>query len=98
MVDMASTRFSMRIDTDLKKWLEEEASRCDRSASYIASHAIKNMKEVVERKRQIIEEAIIEADKGVFISEEKMDAWVNSWDKDNELSMPEPDVFLHNKK
>jgi len=84
----------MRLDTELKKWLEEEAERHDRSAGYIAVQAIKRLKEAGEHKRQMIEAAVAEADKGVFISEEKMDAWVNSWDTENELPMPEPDVFL----
>lgn len=47
-----------------------------------------------EHKSQIIAAAIAEADKGVFISEEKMTAWIESWDTDSELPPPEPDIFL----
>jgi predicted transcriptional regulator len=37
--------------------------------------------------------AIAKADEGVFISEEAMHRWMQSWDTDNELPPPEPDIF-----
>ena len=45
-----------------------------------------------DKKRQI-EAAVAEADKGVFISQGKMSAWIDSWGTDAELPPPEPDVF-----
>ncbi len=89
----SSARFSMRLEPELKDWLEEEAKLKDRSAGYIAAQAIAAHKARSETRRRIIEEAIAEADKGVFISDEKMTAWVDSWDSDNELPEPEPDIF-----
>lgn len=83
----------MRLDDDLKRALEAEAKREDRSASYLASRAIKNMLSEKAAKHRKIEDAVAEAKKGIFISEEKMTAWVNSWDTDNELPQPEPDIF-----
>ncbi len=44
-----------------------------------------------------IRSAALEADKGVFISQEAMDAWVASWGTDAELSPPEPDIRLETK-
>ena len=90
---MTTPRFTMRLEPELKDWLEAEAKRSDRSASYVAKQAIQALKEKTEAKAQIIREAIAEADKGVFISEEKMDAWMDSWDTDGELSPPQPDIF-----
>ena len=40
-----------------------------------------------------IKAAIEEADKGIFVSSEAVDRWMESWGTDNELSMPEPDIF-----
>ncbi|MCY3852648.1 MAG: CopG family transcriptional regulator [Gammaproteobacteria bacterium] len=40
-----------------------------------------------------IREAVAEADKGIFISQEKMDAWVSSWGTGLERPPPEPDIF-----
>ena len=93
MTTMTTARFTMRLDPELKDWLETEAKRKDRSAAYLAKQAIQTMKNESEAKAQIIREAIAEADRGVFISEEKMNAWMDSWDTENELPTPEPDIF-----
>lgn len=53
------------------------------------------MKDETETKARMTREAAAEADKGVFISEEKMTAWFESLGTDNELPEPEPDVFLN---
>ena len=50
-----------------------------------------------ETKGQMILEAIKGADKGVFISEDKMTAWFVSLETGNELPEPEPDVFVSAK-
>jgi len=92
---MSTIPFTMRLDEDIKRELEAEAKLADRSASYIATKAIKELLERKARKRQIIQEAIAEADKGAFISEEKMTEWFESLGTDNELPEPEPDVFLN---
>jgi len=84
MPTMSTIPFTMRLDEDIKRELEAEAKLADRSASYIATKAIKE-----------IQEAIAEADKGAFISEEKMTEWFESLGTDNELPEPEPDVFLN---
>ena len=90
---MSTVPFTLRLDKDLKTSLEAEAKLEDRSASYLATRAIRMMLEAKAAKRRLIEEAVAEADKGVFISEENMNAWVESWDTGNELPEPEPDVF-----
>jgi predicted transcriptional regulator len=90
---MTSVPFSFRIDPAIKARLEQEAKIEDRSASNIAQRAIADYLDAKEYKREAIREAIAEADKGVFISEEAMDAWINSWDTEKELPPPEPDIF-----
>lgn len=92
---MTSPRFTMRLDVELKDWLETEAKRQDRSAAYLAKQAIQAAKDRSEAKREFIREAIAEADKGVFISAEKMSTWMESWDTEGELPPPEPDIFPH---
>ncbi|MFV0292883.1 MAG: CopG family ribbon-helix-helix protein [Paracoccus sp. (in: a-proteobacteria)] len=92
---MTSPRFTMRLDPELKNWLEAEAKRKDRSAAWLAKQAIQAMKDETEARTMVIREAVAEAEKGVFISEEKMSAWFESLGTDNELPEPEPDVFYH---
>lgn len=89
-----SARFTLRLKPELKEWLEKEGRQNDRSAAYVAAQAIGAQKARSEARRRAIEEAMAEADKGVFISQEKMMAWVESWDTENELPEPEPDIFL----
>lgn len=90
---MATERLSLRIDAGLKKDLEREARREERSASWLAVKAIEAMLRDRAEKREAIREAIAEADKGDFISQEAMDAWVSSWGTETELPLPEPDVL-----
>ena len=90
---MSTVQFSMRIDADVKARLDKQATLEDRSAGYIAQQAIDAYIAVREHKRELIRLAGIEADKGVFISEKAMSAWVNSWGTEHELPEPEPDIF-----
>jgi predicted transcriptional regulator len=92
---MASARFSLRLDSELKEWVEKEAERRDRSAGYIVAEAIRLQKEREDREAEILTARLAEADKGVFISEEAMTRWFLSLGTDNELPEPEPDVFLN---
>jgi predicted transcriptional regulator len=88
-----TTPFSMRLDDEVKAKLEREARREERSAGYVAQKAIESYLESKAYFRQEMEAAIAEADKGVFISWEKIDAWMESWDTEGELPPPEPDIF-----
>ena len=91
---MTTERLSLRIDADLKKNLEREAKREERSASYLAVKAIEVMLRERAEKRAAIRSAVSEADEGDFISQEAMEAWVSSWGKDSELPPPEPDTHI----
>jgi predicted transcriptional regulator len=90
---MGTVPFSMRIDRVIKKELDSEAKSQDRSAAYLAQLAISAYLEDRKAWREMLREAAQELDKGVFISEEAVDAWMKSWGTDNELPMPEPDIF-----
>ena len=47
---------------------------------------------------EAIKAALAEADKGVFVSAEAVHRWMESWDTDNELPIPEPDIFPDDHK
>ena len=51
--------------------------------------------DVRDRRRKAIDEALAQADKGVFISQELVETWGDSLGTDNELPPPEPDIFLN---
>jgi len=90
---MGTVPFTMRLEAGLKRALETEAQLEERSASQLATRAIKKMLEAKAARRKIIQEAVAEADKGEFISDEKMTAWFTSLGTDAELPEPESDVF-----
>lgn len=91
---MATARLSLRIDAGLKKSLEQEAKREERSASWLAVKAIEAMLRNRVEKRAAVRAAIAEAGNGEFISQDAMDAWVASWDSDAERPPPEPDIRI----
>ena len=90
---MATTPFSLRLDPILKKRLEKEAQKSKRTAGFIANHAIRSYFEGLDQFEREMDDAVKEADKGVFISGEAMHAWMASWGTENELPPPEPDIF-----
>lgn len=90
---MSTTPFSLRLAAETRQRLDREAESLDRSASYVATKAIESFLDAREAKRRALAEAIVEADKGVFISSEAIGRWMDSWDTDNELPPPEPDIF-----
>ena len=94
---MTTERLSLRIGVDLKKSLEREARREERSISCLAVKAIEAMLRSRAEKRAAIRAAVAEADKGAFISQDAMDAWVSSWDTESERPPPEPDLFSKSK-
>ena len=91
---MSTVPFTFRIEKELKKRLDLEAQAEDRSASYLASKAIKMMLELREEKKQAVQAAILEADKGHFVSQKAVHDWMDSWETENELPKPKADIFL----
>lgn len=73
------SHFSLRLDAEIRSRLEAEARRRDRSASWIATKAIESYLSACDEKRHAIENALADADEGVFISGEAMNSWVEKW-------------------
>ena len=83
----------IRLDESLKARLETAAEAEDRSPSWLAQKAIANFLDDRDFKREQLLLAFAEAEKGVFISDEAMMAWMDSWDTSHELPVPQPDIF-----
>ena len=91
---MASDRITVRVNPELREWFEQQAKRKDRSVGYLVTRSMEQTKRATEARDQLIKDAMAEADKGVFVSQEAVHKWMESWDTGNELPLPEPDVFL----
>jgi predicted transcriptional regulator len=90
---MATQPFSMRLDAQVKKRLQKEAKLRKRSAGFIVQQALEEYLKGKDFERRMAEEAFVKAEKGVFISGEKVHAWMESLGTENELPFPEPDIF-----
>ena len=90
---MGEVPLSLQVDAEVREKLESEAHLQKTSAEDVAEFAIRRYLEILEHDRDILRERIAEADKGVFISEEAMNRWVDSWGTENELPPPDPDIF-----
>lgn len=95
---MPNVPFSLRMDVDVRSRLEAEARRRDRSASWIATKAIESYLSACDEKRHAIENALADADEGVFISSESMNSWVEKWGTDKEDDLPERDIPINEMK
>ena len=89
---MPTAPYTFRMDTELRKSLEREAKFEDRPASQLANRAIKAMIQAKEAKHKAIDAALAEAEKGEFVSQKTLNDWMDSWDSDSELPIPEPDI------
>ena len=91
---MSKTMISARIPEQLGQDLEALAEATRRSKAFLVTEAIDAY---VRRQAWLvkhIDEAVREADEcGEWISHEKMEAWLMSWGKPDELPPPEPDIF-----
>ena len=90
--------FSVRLPEELRREVDEFAKATKRSRSFVVKEAIEAFIDDRRAYLEAIDEAIKEADKGVFISGEAVDRWLASWGTDNPLPMPEPDIFPDPKK
>lgn len=89
---MSNTPFSMRLSDELRESLATISRISQRSQSQIAAKAIAEYVAKNEWKLKAIQEAKLEADKGVFVSQEATLDWLDSWGTENELQPPSPDV------
>lgn len=92
---MSSSQFSMKIPEELKISLVALSEISHRSQSYLATKAIAEYITRNEWKIKALHEAKLEADKGIFISQNAMESWVNSLDLNNKLPVLKPDIVSH---
>jgi predicted transcriptional regulator len=95
---MTASPFSVRLASETKAKLEKWAEKQDRPVSFLVQRALESYIEDLEQFDRSMLEAEAELDKGVFTSWEKVKTWMESWDTDNELPMPEPDIFPSRRK
>jgi RHH-type rel operon transcriptional repressor/antitoxin RelB len=86
--EMASTTFTLRVETDVKKRLEKLAKSTGRSRSFLAAEALSEYLDVNEWQVAGVSKAMGSLDRGEGVPNEKVKAWVNSWGGKRERPAP----------
>jgi predicted transcriptional regulator len=89
---MTSTTFSMRMGADMKRKLEEEAARSDRSAAWIAQQAIEEYLGRSTALQEAVQEAL-DNDDGKRTSGEAVMKWLSRWGDGHDEPLPEADII-----
>ncbi len=86
----SSTTLSIRINQKSREKLETLSDATGRSKSFLAAEAIENYLDTQTWQVEAIAKAVTKADskEAHFISHNKVEQWVNSWDTDTEMDMP----------
>lgn len=85
---MTTVPFSMRMNEVLREHLDQEAKRTDRPASYLVHRALESYLEGLAKERSLLEERVIEANAGKFVSSDRVLDWAQSWGSKDELERP----------
>ncbi|MCZ0941604.1 MAG: CopG family ribbon-helix-helix protein [Gammaproteobacteria bacterium] len=74
-----SATVTIRLESELKQRLEQLAESMQRSKSFLAAQAIRDFVDLNEWQVQEIEQAIVEADRGEFASDQDVAAVFDKW-------------------
>ena len=83
-----STTITVRVAKSVKDRLDSLARETRRSKSSLAAEGIGAFVELEERQIEGIRKALISIDNGLGVAHEDVEAWVASWDGNDELPAP----------
>lgn len=95
---MGEHQLSLHIDDETKRQLQIQAQWGSQSEAEIVEDALKAHLDHQARLRRSLDAAILEAEKGEFISRDAMMAWVKDLFDGKKTPAPKPDVFLEPRK
>jgi predicted transcriptional regulator len=84
-----TSSLTVRLSPELDKQVADIAHALDRPASWVIEQAIKDFVAVQAWHLAAIEEGIQDAEAGRVVPHDEVVAWVRSWDRPDELPMPE---------
>jgi len=85
---MASTTFTVRVESDVKKRLEKLARSTGRTRSFLAAQALNEYLDLNEWQVAGVKRAIISLDRGEGVAHDDVKDWVNSWGRKRERPAP----------
>lgn len=88
METMPSTTFTVRVEREVKKRLEELAKSTGRSRSFLAAEALNAYLDVNEWQVAGVKRAMASLDRGDGVPHQEVKDWVNSWGRKRERTAP----------
>ena len=85
---MSSTTFTVRVETAVKKRLENLAKSTGRSRSFLAAEALSEYLDVNEWQVAGVRKAMVSLDRGKGATHKEVKAWVKSWGLKRERPSP----------
>lgn len=85
---MASTTFTMRLESNLKKRLEKFARSTGRTKSSLAAQALSDYLDLNEWQVAGVKRAMASLDRGESIAHNDAKTWVGSWGRKRERPAP----------
>ena len=79
-----------RVDAEIKKRLAKLAQSTGRSRSFLTAEAIAEYLNTNEWQVAGIKDALVSVEHEGTIAHEDMEAWINSWGTESELTPPKP--------
>lgn len=89
---MSQNVISLRVTDSMKERLDQLSASTKRSRSFLASEALDEYLSRQEWQIAAIDEAVSDADRGVFASHGAVSKWLQSWGSDDELPTPQADI------
>jgi RHH-type rel operon transcriptional repressor/antitoxin RelB len=86
---MPSTTFTVRVETAVKKRLENLAKSTGRSRSFLAAEALSEYLDVNEWQVAGVKKAMVSLDRGEGATHEQVKTWVKSWGRKRERPAPD---------
>jgi len=83
-----TTTITVRVPRSVRDRLESLAKETRRSKSSLAAEGIGAFVDLEERQIEGIKQALTSIDTGLGIPQDDVEAWVASWDNEDELPMP----------
>ena len=85
---MASEILSVRLEPQLVAKLGKMAAVMDRPRAWLMAHAIRTFVEHEEWFIEAVQAALKDIDEGKTIDHDLVEAWVSSWNSDDEVEIP----------
>lgn len=94
----SSSLVSIRFPDELRREVDELAKLTKQSRSFVVKEAVSAFLLDNRAHLEAIDEAVAEADKGVFVSGDAVDRWLASWGSGDDSAPPEPDIFFNSTR